>query len=212
MGRFQGKCVVKLEGFEEFVVEAAPKRPAPARLNVAVALERRLENWRTTVREPKGETEGVCAFWAAAYIKARNDHQRRLALELELIQPENKLSRVPEDELDGWLVEAAVRGMIHHDQKQLLRFRYVFDYPDHWIRTKLKIRVSQYKIIHAKALQNLLYLLDNAPAPAKIRPTICMPVIRAHWLMPALDGQDAPVENYSDEFKRLTDGENANEA
>jgi hypothetical protein len=59
--------------------------------------------------------------------------------------------------------------MIHFDQKQALRYRYVFNYPDHWIKTKLQIRDGALHIVMSRALNNLKLLVDKLDGPDKIR-------------------------------------------
>ena len=164
---------LNLEGFVE--VEPAPVRAIEQQLHISPAmpiaaeLVRRLDNWRSTVLGKASSSAQACAFWANSYIKARNERERALAIELEIIKPESKLGRVADDDLDGWLVEAAVRTLMDHDERQLLRLIYVYQFRDHWVMSKLGIRRKRFMIVHAKALQNLRNLLVRLNQPAKIR-------------------------------------------
>jgi hypothetical protein len=165
MGHMQ-RAGFELEVSEKpFAKIVAPTQPA-----CDVSLEKRLANWRDTVRDGKSSSSTTaCASWAKAYVASRNEREQQLAIALQITRPESNLSRIEVDELDGWLIEEIVRSMIHFDQKQALRYRYVFNYPDHWIKTKLQIRDNALRIVMGRALNNLKLLLDKLDSPVKIR-------------------------------------------
>jgi len=152
-----------------------PAGPAPAKTdavggNVEGQLIHRLDNWRAAVRTgAAGGADGCATSWAAAYVAARNDREKRLAIELQIIQPVNGLCRESADILDGWLVEAAVRCMPHFDQKQALRLRYVWNYSNHFMKTKMRINDTSLHIVLGRARTNLKIVLDKLETPVKIR-------------------------------------------
>lgn len=131
--------------------------------------EKRMMNWRDTVLSRGGSSGGCCARWAANYVASRNSRELALAVSLEILQPSSSLAYIGVDELDGWLVEAAVKSLIHFDQKQVLRFKYVWEYPDHWIKSKLLIRDNALRIILGRAIANLKNILEKLESPATIR-------------------------------------------
>lgn len=137
--------------------------------------EERMTNWRKTVRYGRGgDADGCCAGWARAYVLARNDREKAIALELEIVKPENILSRKEVDELDGWLVESAVAVLPYFDQKELLRLKYVWEFPNHFLKNKLRshnprINDSSLRIILGRATSNLKNVLAKLEQPAKIR-------------------------------------------
>jgi hypothetical protein len=134
-----------------------------------LSFERRMLNWRDTVRGTSGGGGGCCSGWAAAYVAARNKREEALAISLQINESRSLLSRVDVNELDGWLVEAAVRTMIKFDERQALRLRYVWEYPDHFIRTRLVIRESALRMIFARGITNLKLVLEKLDSPVKIR-------------------------------------------
>jgi hypothetical protein len=146
-------------------------RAVPVVENGDLCFERRMLNWRNTVRASNGRSGSgsCCSGWAAAYVAARNKREEALAVSLQINEPRSALLRADVNELDGWLVEAAVRSMIQFDEKQALRFRYVWEYPDHFIRSKLMIRESALRIVMARAVSNLKLVLENLDSPVKIR-------------------------------------------
>ena len=181
---------VSLEGFDPVVATPSiPVKPVPVKTQNQTALEKRLMDWRDTVLGNIGGcSEKVCASWASAYVAARNEHERQLAIALEIIKPESTLSRVDVDELDGWLIEAAVRAMIHFDQKQVLRLKFVWGYPNHFIKSKLKINDTSLLIVLGRALTNLQIMLDKLDAPVKIRSN------NSHaGIVPRLEASAVPV-------------------
>ena len=137
--------------------------------------EARMTNWRKTVRYGSGgDADGCCAGWARAYVKARDDREKAIALELKLLEPDSKLARKEVDELDGWLVESAVAVLPYFDQRELLRLKYVWLFPNHFLKDKLRchnprINDSTLRIIHARATSNLKNVLAKLEQPAKIR-------------------------------------------
>jgi hypothetical protein len=134
-----------------------------------LSFERRMLNWRDTVRGTSGGGGGCCSGWAAAYVAARNKREEALAISLQINESRSLLSRVDVNELDGWLVEAAVRTMIKFDEKQILRFRYVWEYPNHFIKNRLMINDASVRIVLARAVTNLKFVLEKLDSPVKIR-------------------------------------------
>lgn len=128
----------------------------------------RLANWRDTVRYGHGSGGSACASWAAAYYAARSEREQALAISLQINVPRSSVYLFNANELDGWLVETAVRGMIHFDQQQALRFKFVFEYPDHWIKTKLKLRDNALRLVLGRAQNNLEIVLKSLELPDKI--------------------------------------------
>ena len=134
-----------------------------------ISFEKRMMNWRDTVLSRGGSGGGCCAGWAANYVASRNSREVALAISLEILQPSSSLAYVGVNELDGWLIEAAVKSLIHFDQKQVLRFKYVWEYPDHWIKSKLLIRDNALRIVLGRAIINLKNILEMLESPATIR-------------------------------------------
>lgn len=126
------------------------------------AFESRMENWARTVRDGFGHGAGCCASWAAMYIASRSKDGNGDAA------PPPPRSIVTVDQLDGWLVEAAVRSMITFEEKQVLRFWYVKKYPEHWIKSKLMLRRTGVRLVLARAENNLQKILANCDSPSKI--------------------------------------------
>lgn len=159
---------VALEGFvavnEQHKPQAVEIKPIVETLS-----EARLANWAKTVLNHGGDSSGVCAFWAKNYIALRNKEHERIAMELQLVDPQSPLCSIDADLLDGWLVEAAVRAMTNFDEKQAIRLRYVWNYPNHWIRTKLGIRQNALPLVIARGLKNLRSLLEMLNTPVRIR-------------------------------------------
>lgn len=136
-----------------------------------MTFENRMMNWRDTVLScgRGGAASGCCSGWAAAYVKARNKREEVLAISLEITQPNSLLYRADVNELDGWLVEAAVRAMIQFDQKQILRYRYVWEFSNHFIKNKLHINDTAIRIVLGRAKTNLNLVLEKLESPVKIR-------------------------------------------
>lgn len=131
--------------------------------------ETRMVNWRDTVRGSVSSKGDCCAAWAADYVSNRNKREYLLALSLDIVSPTSPLSRIESNALDGWLVEYAWRTLIQYDQKQLLRLKYVWDYPNHFIKNKLHINDASIRIVLGRAITNLNLVLDKLEAPDKIR-------------------------------------------
>ncbi|MDY7537667.1 hypothetical protein QN372_00760 [Undibacterium sp. RTI2.1] len=135
----------------------------------ATSFENRMANWASTVRTKHGAGGGCCCDWAASYVACRNKREEALAVALQITEPSSELYHAHVDELDGWLVEFAWRTLIHFDQKQILRFKYVFGYPNHFIKSKLHINDSSIRIVLGRAINNLTLVLDSLEVPARIR-------------------------------------------
>lgn len=119
---------------------------------------RRMENWRRVVRDG-GSSASFCASWARLYVSCCTRDE---------IEPRYGGSLISPDVLDGWLVEAAVRTMISFDEKMALRYWYVLQYPEHWIKSKLVLRKTGVRIILARAENNLIKVLDKLDSAAII--------------------------------------------
>jgi len=128
-----------------------------------VAFSKRMDNWRRTVRYLGSGGGGCCASWAAMYVACRAQDKN---VEAEAARMPRAIVTV--DQLDGWLVEAAVRAMASFEEKQALRYRYVWQYSDHWIKTKLKLRRTGVRLVLARAQRNLQQILAKLENPAKI--------------------------------------------
>lgn len=156
---------------------------------VKSGFENRMENWRDTVRGGTGRKGSpFCAGWAAAYVAARHKQEEKIAMELQIVEYGSDLWRADVDELDGWIIEAAVRSLPHFDQAQVLRFRYVHEYPNHFIKDRLraanaKINDAAIRIILGRAIINLNLMLENLKTPDKIRSynshARCVPRLKA---------------------------------
>lgn len=119
---------------------------------------KRMENWRKTVRLGLGGgSGGYCASWAKWYFATKHLHSTG-PKEFEEMQREMRVP-VSIDELDGWLVEAAVRSLINFNERKVLQWFYVHNYPEHWIKSKLALRKASVLLIKARAEKNLQILL-----------------------------------------------------
>jgi hypothetical protein len=124
--------------------------------------EQRMDNWRRTVRDGmRGGSGSCCASWAALYVKGRLQDRGD-------IDPAPPRLSFTVDELDGWLIEAAVRSLVVFEEKQALRFWYVMQYPEHWIKSKLMLRRTGVRLVMARAENNLRLVLLNLDSPANI--------------------------------------------
>lgn len=111
--------------------------------------EKRLDNWRRTVRYLGGGRGNACAFWAELYLKSRVDEEDASKAQQPL------RANITVEELDGWLVEAAWKALTDFDEKQALKFRFVYGYSDQWIRRKLGLRRMGVGHLLARAKMNL---------------------------------------------------------
>ena len=120
-------------------------------------LEKRLANWRCTVRGGIGGGDGgCCALWAQWYVTL-NVEERTWPGE----RPPRPLGdSITVDTLDGWLVEACVRCM-EPDERTLLRMVYVFQETEHVIKRALRLRRSGVRALKQLALDNLKKMLDR---------------------------------------------------
>lgn len=112
---------------------------------------RRMENWRRVVRDG-GSSKSFCASWARLYVSNRVRDE---------IEPRYSGTLISPDVLDGWLIEAAVRTLISFDEKMALRYWYVLQYPEHWIKAKLMLRKTGVRVVLARAENNLMKVLDK---------------------------------------------------
>ena len=132
--------------------------------------EKRMDNWRRTVRGGIGGGSACCASWAALYVKAR-------AKDGNGNDPAPPRQLISVDELDGWLIEAAVRSLVVFDEKMALRYWYVMQYPEHWIRSKLMLRANSVRLVMARAENNLREVLAKLDSPDNILSTNSTPVL-----------------------------------
>jgi hypothetical protein len=127
--------------------------------------DKRMDNWRRTVRGSLGGGRGgFCATWARWYVICRTVDRNILKT---FIEPDISPPRMPitVDELDGWLVEAAVRTLPNYDERKVLQFWHVFQSPEHWITKKLMLRRSSVMLVKGRAeinLQKVLRKLESA--------------------------------------------------
>lgn len=120
-------------------------------------LEKRLTNWRCTVRGGIASGDGgCCALWAQWYVTL-NVEERTWPGERPPRPAGNSISV---DTLDGWLVEACVR-CLKPDERTLLRMMYVFQEPEHVIKRELWLRRSGIRALKQEALSNLKKMLDR---------------------------------------------------
>lgn len=139
------------------------RRVAPIPVDESrLEFERRMENWRRTVRSAFGRgAGGCCASWAAMYVASRSKDGNG-------DEPAPPRMIVSVDELDGWLIEAAVRSMRDFNEKQALRYQFVWQYPEHWIRSKLMLRATALRFVLARAERSLQEVLARLEDPATI--------------------------------------------
>lgn len=141
----------------------APVQISEAESEGDLAFSKRMDNWRRTVRYLGSRGGGCCASWAALYVACRVQDKNA---EAEVARMPRAIVTV--DQLDGWLVEAAVRSMISFDEKQALRYRYVWQYSEHWIKTKLKLRRTGVRLVLARAQRDLQQILAKLENPVRI--------------------------------------------
>lgn len=142
-----------------------------------IGFEKRMENWRRVVRSSVARGGGgFCAGWARLYVQTRDERERRKMLKQYgpgmalLVMPTLTAStKVSIDELDGWLVEAAVRSLPDFNERKVLQMWHVWQYPEHWIKTKLLLRKSGVRIVLAHAQSNLKNILRNLNSAVNIQ-------------------------------------------
>ncbi len=154
---------------ERQLVLCSPKLVAGQRVNQEAdpAFSRRMDNWRRTVRSVGGSggDGSCCASWAALYV-ATHVAQRVSDDERRALQMPRSIVSV--DQLDGWLMEGVVRCLADINERMALRFKYVWQYPDHWIKAKLGMRKSGLTELMARAESNVQLFLDRLENPTKI--------------------------------------------
>jgi hypothetical protein len=120
--------------------------------------EKRMQNWRKTVRGFSGSGKGAMPGWAALYIKARD------AAAAGVAEPFGHWNLKTSDDinhLDGWLIEATVRELTALNERTVLRCVYVYDLDDEQIRRKLGVRRLSVPLLLAMAKINLQKDLAN---------------------------------------------------
>lgn len=125
---------------------------------------KRLENWRRVVLgSANGGDARFTAGWARLYVQTRDEAalawlKRRFG---EVPTVSGQPTRASRDDLDGWLVEAAVRSLSDFNERRVLQFVYVWKYPHHWIKTKLMLRQGGVRLVLGRAQINLKNILRN---------------------------------------------------
>src|SRR3569623_614312 len=132
--------------------------------------ERRMHNWRRTVffGGAGPVVDGCCASWARLYVA------RQLQLESDAriaagVPPLPCPPRVSVDELDGWLVEAAVRALPSRNERIVLQRHHVWHWPEHWIKRELLLRKTAVRFVLATAQKNLKIILRKPNSAAIIQ-------------------------------------------
>ncbi len=116
------------------------------------AFEERMNNWRRTVIY-SGRRNSNCAWWAEIYAGL----QRLAGPDSDA--PPQAISST--DHQDGWQVEAAWRALRDANEKQVLKYWFVFQYSEHRIKRQMLIRRKGLKEILEKAKNNLQKELDK---------------------------------------------------
>jgi hypothetical protein len=139
--------------------------------------EKRMANWRRVVCGSVSRGgDGFCAGWARLYVQTRDERERRKMLKrygpgmaLLLMPTMTSSTRISIDELDGWLVEAAVRSLPDFNERKVLQMWHVWQYPEHWIKSKLLLRRGVFRLILGRAQRNLKNALRNINCAANIQ-------------------------------------------
>lgn len=150
---------------------------------------RRLDNWRRTVRGggASSTTAGCCALWAKWYVLCHLQQRAAADVDAQPLRTRPLMPLVSVDLLDGWIVEEAVRTLIDFNERQALRFWYVWQYPPHWICSKLHVRKHHLRLLMARAEKNLQQVL------AKLDDTGIIQSNNLHaGVDPRLESKDAP--------------------
>lgn len=138
--------------------------------------ESRMANWHQVVRGQGGGVGGsqYCAGWAKLYVHLRTSEAPPAQDLLEQrIKPLSPL--VSNDELDGWLVEAAWRTIGDYNERMALKSLYIYRWPPEAIRRHLKVRGRQVSMVIAKAEKTLQGILKTLGPLDTIRSTTCLP-------------------------------------
>lgn len=140
-------------------------------------IEARLDNWRKTLTEyaTVSSSHSYCAAWAKRYYQAKFDREMQIAIERDLnITLRSTSLYYDADEIDGWLVNAAVENMAFHDQRELLKMVYVKRWPRDWVINRMRriyprFNHTSYGLVKARALRNIYDMLATLKNPIKIR-------------------------------------------
>lgn len=116
------------------------------------AFEERMSNWRRTVIY-SGKHNSNCAWWAEMYVRLqRLKGQGDDGVSHSINYVNYK---------DGWQVENAWRALEDINEKMVLKYWFVLQYPEHRIKRQLLIRRKGVRELLAKAKSNLKKELDN---------------------------------------------------
>jgi len=160
-------------------------------------LERRLHNWRSVVLFGRGASGSCCASWAAAYIAQRDLEMIKSVASLMTINEFETLAagglKPSTDQLDGWLIEQAVRLITLEDQRMVLRAKFVWQH--NWDEISRKLRVYNRRankavahVVLCKALSSLQDALAQIKSDARIRS------YNLHtWSVPCPEAQAVPL-------------------
>ncbi len=116
------------------------------------AFEERMNNWRRTVIY-SGKRNSNCTWWAEIYAGL----QRLRGPDSD--EPPQVINSI--DHQDGWQVEAAWRALRDVNEKQVLKYWFIFQYSEHQIKRQMLIRRRGLKELLAKAKNSLQKELNN---------------------------------------------------
>lgn len=160
-------------------------------------LERRLHNWRSVVLFGRGTSGSCCASWAAAYIAQRDLEMIKSIASIMTLREFEILAtgglKPSTDQLDGWLIERAVRSIPLEDQRAVLRAKFVWQ--SSWEEISRKLRVYNRRankavahVVLCKALSSLQDALAQIKSDARIQP------YNLHtWSVPCPEAQAVPL-------------------
>lgn len=160
-------------------------------------LERRLHNWRSVVLFGRGASGSCCASWAAAYIAQRDLEMIKSIASIMTLREFEVLAagglRPSTDQLDGWLIESAVRLIPHEDQRAVLRAKFVWQ--SSWEEISRKLRVYNRRankavahVVLCKAITSLQDALAQIKSDARIQS------YNLHtWSVPCPEAQAVPL-------------------
>lgn len=130
-------------------------------------LQDRLDNWGRVMRVSKGKPV-FCAPWAREYYRLRDKQHQALAAQLNLTYSAQAGCEV--DLMDAMLIERAVCMLATFEQKQVLKMRYVMNYSDAWIKSRLRVRNRDVCMMFARTFADLNFFLARFEKMDTIRP------------------------------------------